>query len=48
MRLSETYYGLIEGEMAIEVCVIQYGESDVPVTVILNTRESTPPDAVGM
>ena len=47
MRLSQTYYGLIEGQMTVEVCVIRDGESNEPITVALNTRESTPPDAVG-
>ena len=47
VRLSQPLYAVIEDQMTIEVCVIRDGESDEPVTVTLNTRESTPPDAVG-
>ena len=47
VRLSDTYYGLSEDQMTVEVCVIRDGESNEPITVTLNTRESTPPDAVG-
>ena len=48
VELSSTYYGLIEREMTVEVCVIRNGEIDEPITVTLNTQENTPPDAVGM
>ena len=47
VRLSQPFYAVIELQMTVEVCVIREGESDEPITVTLNTRESNPPVAMG-
>ena len=47
VRLTEDDYTVNEDEGTVEVCVVREGETTAPITVTINTGETSPPSATG-